>query len=231
MSSQTIYAGIHNATSSPESERGATHYEDQDGRTTDQYGQVPAHANLSARQAKALGLLMSGTYGLRGTISLASAALQWSLASRLRARTAMLGSTLFNLTWKQQVTPSGRSFYLLRASVLRTSASGFGSWPPLNVTLNHTAALAGWVTTTMRDWKDSPGMATQRSDGRSRLDQLPRQAQLMDFGQMPTGYPAVTASGGQLNPAHSRWLMGLPPAWDVCAPTAMPLSRRSRRNS
>jgi len=103
--------------------------------------------------------------------------------------------------------------------------------PTPNMTLNHTAALAGWVTTTTRDWKDSPGMATQGPDGRSRLDQLPRQAQLMDFGRMPTGYPAATASGGQLNPAHSRWLMGLPPEWDACAPTATRSSRRPPKRS
>lgn len=32
-----------------------------------------------------------------------------------------------------------------------------------------------WVTPSSRDWKDSPGMATERPDGRSRIDQLPRQ--------------------------------------------------------
>jgi hypothetical protein len=51
------------------------------------------------------------------------------------------------------------------------------------------------------------------------------------LGVTPTGSPAATASGGQLNPAHSRWLMGYPPAWDDCAAMVMPSSRRLRRSS
>ena len=39
------------------------------------------------------------------------------------------------------------------------------------------------------------------------------------------GYEA----GKQLNPALARWLMGLPPAWDDCAPTATPSSRKPRK--
>ena len=91
--------------------------------------------------------------------------------------------------------------------------------------------VSGWASPTTRDWKDSPGMATHSTnpDGseRVRMDLLPRQA----FGAAPIGSPVETASSGQLNPAHSRWLMGLPRAWDDCAPTATPSSRKSPRRS
>jgi hypothetical protein len=164
------------------------------------------------------------------------------------------------------------------------------------------ALLTAWVTPSARDYKDSPGMATARKDGRHRLDLLPRQAfltywptpcgqdgpnggpaqgtdrlpgacalatwptptatdsargvkpprlqdtgipltqrvgmidlntpaRLMASGVIRTGSDARMENGGQLNPAHSRWLMGFPPAWDDCAPTAMPSSRKSRRSS
>ncbi len=63
----------------------------------DLFGQAPVRANLSARQAKALGLMTSGTSGPPSIISLESDALQQSLESKLRAKMQTLGSTLYAL--------------------------------------------------------------------------------------------------------------------------------------
>lgn len=119
----------HNATSLQGSASGPTPSDKQDGLTIAQSGQVLAPANLSARQAAERGLLMSGTYGQRSFGSSASESLSRSLANRLRAVTDTIGSTLYVMTWKVRVTPSGRSIFALRASARRTSDSGFTSWP------------------------------------------------------------------------------------------------------
>lgn len=58
-----------------------------------------------------------------------------------------------------------------------------------------------------------------------------------DSGGTPTGSTAGKnpntrkAGGGQLNPEHSRWLMGLPPEWSSCADTATALLLKKRRRS
>lgn len=212
------------------------------------------------------------------------------------------GSTLYSVTLKQHTTPAGRVSSRPRASARRTSGTGpTGSGSPTPQALE----TSGWTTATVRDWKDSGADIAPREDGKQRLDQLPRQANLagwptpdaqmmndaadpekhmarlqrlkekhgngngagLPIGQachlagwqtplksdgqvtkgrspefvkgrsslsvteaMPFGPARITAdgsvltgssaempSGGLLNPAHSRWLMGYPAAWCLSA--------------
>jgi len=254
------------ATSSPASAFGPWHFAAPAGQMTDLFGLVPAPANLSARQAKELGLLTSGTYGRHSTTSSASAALQSSLESRLRVKTSSLGSTLYKTTWKAWDTGSGRSRSRLRASVLRISATGSTGWPtpaardwksasaspeflagrleevrgkPLSEQVF--ACLSGWPTprTSGRDeslenWEKRKATEYQKYPGKGlgspSLDimaQMCGPARLTASGAMLTGSDAGMESGGQLKPEFSRWLMGIPPEWDHCAPDSKPKSRKS----
>ena len=108
-----------------------------------------------------------------------------------------------------------------------------------NVTLNHAASRAGWPTPDAQMMND----AADPEKHMARLQRLKEKhgngngaglpigqachlagwptpdgpARITADGRVLTGSSAEMPSGGQLNPAHSRWLMGYPAAWCLSA--------------
>lgn len=257
MSNHPTLKASPNAISSLALEFGPTHFVARDGTIRDQSGQQVAHASLSARQALELGLRTQDTFGQASPGSSSSASLQSSLESRLRARLSNLGSTLYTLTWKPWVTPSGLSRFRLRASVRRISATDCSGWPTPTASLadkgvrsteggireamrkhgpdlGAIACLAGWPTPMAGTPAQNGNNAAGNNDSSRKtveVCQVQSPARLMASGETLTGSAAGMIGSGQLSPAHPRWLMGLPPEWDDCAVTAMQSMPKRRKSS
>ncbi len=193
-----------NATSSPVSEDGVMLSNSQDGPKIGPYGLDPALANLSARQAKELGLLMSGTYGRRSSISSLTGNLLLFLANRLPIKKGSPGSILFKLIWKTQITPQRRLIFALQAWGLRTSGK----------------ECSGWQSPRAR--ADAGGQRWKMNQTRNLEDQA------RIYG-LQHGLTVLEVSQMSLSAKFCRRLMGYPKEWDDCADMVMLSSRKLRR--
>ena len=266
------------STPSPASGHGSTRSSSRAGQTGFQFGPEAAPASPSASPDASAEQPTRGTSGQLGSASSASAALRSSLESKLRALLDSRGSTLYRLTWKERVTPSGRRICALRASVPRISANACSSWPtpqafdgahggtdkrslsggrsnlvdralvvlgwvsPVSNDANGStyaysrgnhskialklpgqALLASWATPACRNWRN--GLASPETMERNARPLNEQAVQFVASGATPNGSTASTGKRGQLNPAHSRWLMGLPVEWLWCAPENKPVAR------
>lgn len=116
--------------------------------------------------------------------------------------------------WTAQKAERRKRVKELQKKGLLTPGSGRGT------TLAAAAAITGWCTVSSRDWKDSPGMATEgkNPDGsiRKRIDQLPRLAAICGY-PTPVCSDAKGPSGRTSNITTVSKIMGYPTpnAWDA----------------
>ena len=121
------------ATSSPGSGDGLMPSASPGGPTKDLFGLEAAPASRSRSRAKAPVLTIQGTCGPTFIASSVPSGPLSSWENRLRERLAMVGSTEFELIWKEQATPAGVPISQLSRSTPRTFASAStglpSTWP------------------------------------------------------------------------------------------------------
>lgn len=103
-------------------------------------------------------------------------------------------------------------------------------------------SLAGWPTpctpsggrSTSTEKMDATGRTPDGKKHTASLEHAVKfsgPTRITADGAVLTGSDAQMASSGQLNPEHSRWLMGYPAVWGSSGVLAMQSSRKSRRSS
>jgi len=171
-----------NAISSPAPALGQSHLEPPPGQTIDKFSREVAPANRFLALDAEWERLIAATSGPISETSSRTAALQSSLANRLRQRMAAFGSPEYVLTAKEWPMQSGPPIFALRASGHHISVKGCTGWPtptcgddewagPRAMARLGTSQMKTYyqrlrdATTSARDWRD--GRASQETMDRN----------------------------------------------------------------
>ena len=136
--------------------------------------------------------------------------------------------------WKTPCVPNGG-----RISGNLTDIGKHQDGTKAQVGLENEAKLSGWPTPMAGTPAQNGNNEAGNTDSSRRTVEMCRWPAdpSTDFGPGPIGYLLgpngweIVPASGQLNAAHSRWLMGLPSAWDDLGATAMASLRRLRKRS
>ena len=146
-------------------------------------------------------------------------------------------------TSTEKMDATGRTVDGAKHTASLEHAVKFAAWPrpmagsPATENYNEAGNTdSGRKTVLMVGWCRPKASASgqdyaRRNREKSGGDDLATQVQLVVSGEMPTGSIVQTESTGQLNPEHSRWLMGIPTAWGRCAAMVTRSVRRKRQSS
>ena len=126
---QMTFEDSHSAIFLLESEAGHLPCNSQDGARIVLSGPDLVPVSRSVRQASKKGKKTNGISGRRCSGSSASVSLSQCLANRLRQRLGTDGLMEYRTTWREKITPLGRSYWEHSASAHRTKEADYSGWP------------------------------------------------------------------------------------------------------
>lgn len=165
---------------------------------------TPANLSVLPEAAKVTPMIVTSG---RKCCELCGSADPLGLLERMLKATLPLDSIPFAMTWKDAVTPSGRSVSRLVRQGRTTKESEFSLWPTPQAMDAMTA-------------RSPAGMDKQMNGARKGRSKIATMKDAAVYGLNWNG-KAVRLGDGELNPRHLEWMQGYPLGWTEIKPLAI----------